>query len=171
MTIGKAFILMGVSSTGKTSIGTAVAHRLGLKFIDGDDLHPRANILKMAQGQPLNDDDRQPWLARINDAVFSLTQKNEQGIIVCSALKKRYRDQIRANNPPITFLFLHGEFELILQRMRQRQGHFMKAAMLKSQFETLELPQADEPDVHFIEIDAPFEQVVERCISAIQATG
>ncbi|MBF0785510.1 gluconokinase [Muribacter muris] len=171
MIIGKAFIVMGVSGTGKTSIGTAVAQHLGLKFIDGDDLHPRANIVKMAQGQPLNDDDRQPWLARINDAVFSLTQKNEQGIIVCSALKKVYRDQIRAANPPIKFLFLHGEFELILQRIAQRQGHFMKAAMLKSQFDTLELPQLDEQDVCFIDIDAPFEQVVTRCIEVIQATG
>lgn len=88
MSQGKAFILMGVSSTGKTSVGTAIAQKLGLKLIDGDDLHPRANILKMANGTPLNDDDRRPWLERINDAAFSLEQKSEKGIIVCSALKK-----------------------------------------------------------------------------------
>lgn len=165
---GQVFILMGVSSTGKSSIGTAVAEQLNLKLIDGDDLHPRANILKMAQGMPLNDEDRMPWLERINDAVFSLSQKNEQGIIICSALKKRYRDRIRHGNQTVYFLFLHGSFELVLERMRQRQGHFMKAEMLKSQFETLEVPQPDESGVIFIDIDTTFEQVVERCVQAIK---
>lgn len=164
---GNVFILMGVSSTGKSSIGKAVADQLKLKFIDGDDLHPRANILKMAQGMPLDDNDRIPWLERINDAVFSLTQKNEQGIIICSALKKAYRDRIRQGNQNVYFVFLHGEFEVVLDRMRQRQGHFMKAEMLKSQFETLEIPQSDENGVIFIDIDAPFEQVVARCIQGI----
>lgn len=168
MSNGKAFILMGVSSTGKTSVGTAVAERLHLKLIDGDDLHPRANILKMGQGIPLNDQDREPWLERINDAAFSLIQKNEQGIIVCSALKKAYRDKIRQGNNHLHFLFLHGEFELVLERMKKRQGHYMKADMLKSQFDTLEVPQADESDVIFIDIDASFEEVVERCVQALQ---
>lgn len=168
MAKGKAFILMGVSSTGKTSVGTAVAERLNLKLIDGDDLHPRANILKMAQGIPLNDDDRQPWLERINDAAFSLSQKNERGIIICSALKKKYRDKIREKNDRLSFLFLHGDFELVLSRMQQRQGHYMKAEMLKSQFATLEIPQADEDDVLPIDIEGEFDEVVERCVQALQ---
>ncbi|MEG9488102.1 gluconokinase [Mannheimia indoligenes] len=168
MSQGKAFILMGVSSTGKTSVGTAVAQKLGLKLIDGDDLHPRANIVKMASGTPLNDDDRRPWLERINDAAFSLEQKSEKGIIVCSALKKKYRDQIRAGNADVKFLFLNGSFELVLERMKQRKGHFMKPEMLQSQFNTLEIPQADEPDVLFIDIDGSFEEVVERCVEAIK---
>lgn len=167
MANGKVFILMGVSSTGKTTIGTALAEQFGMKLIDGDDLHPRANILKMASGLPLNDDDRRPWLERINDAAFSLEQKSENGIIVCSALKKAYRDQIRQGNQQLTFLFLHGSFELIQQRMAQRKGHFMKTAMLQSQFDTLEIPQADESDVIFIDIDSSFEQVVARCAAAI----
>lgn len=167
MSTGKAFILMGVSSTGKTSVGTAVAQRLNMKLIDGDDLHPRANIVKMAQGTPLNDDDRAPWLERINDAAFSLCQKNERGIIVCSALKKKYRDKIRENNDRLYFLFLHGEFDLVLERMKQRKGHYMKAEMLKSQLATLEIPQAEEDDVIFIDINAPFEEVVERCVRAL----
>lgn len=167
MTKGKVFILMGVSSTGKTTIGTALAEQFGMKLIDGDDLHPRANILKMASGLPLNDDDRRPWLERINDAAFSLEQKSENGIIVCSALKKAYRDQIRQGNQQLTFLFLHGSFELIQQRMAQRKGHFMKTAMLQSQFDTLEIPQADENDVIFIDIDGTFEQVVARCAEAV----
>lgn len=168
MSQGKAFILMGVSSTGKTSVGTAVAQKLGLKLIDGDDLHPRANIIKMGSGQPLNDDDRYPWLERINDAAFSLEQKSERGIIVCSALKKKYRDQIREGNTDVKFLFLHGSFELVLERMQQRKGHFMKPEMLQSQFNTLEIPQSDEPDVIFIDIDGSFEEVVERCVEAVK---
>ncbi|QLB18159.1 gluconokinase [Mannheimia granulomatis] len=168
MSQGKAFILMGVSSTGKTTIGTAVAQKLGMKLIDGDDLHPRANIIKMGSGIPLNDDDRKPWLERINDAAFSLEQKSEKGIIVCSALKKKYRDQIRQGNANVSFIFLHGSFELVLERMKQRQGHFMKAEMLQSQFNTLEIPEAGEPDVIFIDIDGSFDEVVERCIQAVE---
>lgn len=168
MRTGKSFIFMGVSSTGKTSVGTEVARRLGIKIIDGDDLHPRTNILKMAQGQPLNDQDRAPWLERINDATFSLEQKSEVGIIVCSALKKKYRDQIRHGNDQVKFVFLHGSFDLILERMQQRQGHFMKMDMLKSQFATLEVPQADETDVIAIDISGSFEEVVDRCVTALQ---
>jgi carbohydrate kinase, thermoresistant glucokinase family len=168
MAVGKSFILMGVSSTGKTSVGTEVAHRLGIKLIDGDDLHPRANIIKMGEGHPLNDEDRAPWLERIRDAAFSLEHKSEVGIIVCSALKKKYRDQIRDGNSNVRFLFLHGSYDVILERMRQRKGHYMKESMLKSQFETLEVPGADEPDVIPIDINASFDEVVERCIQALQ---
>ena len=85
---GQCIILMGVSGTGKSTVGQALAHALGAKFIDGDDLHPRNNIVKMATSQPLNDEDRQPWLTRIADVIFSLEQKNESGVLVCSALKK-----------------------------------------------------------------------------------
>ena len=166
--VGKSFILMGVSSTGKTSVGTEVAYRLGIKLIDGDDLHPRANILKMRSGQPLNDDDRAPWLERIRDAAFSLEQKSEIGIIVCSALKKKYRDLIREGNDNVKFIFLHGDFELVLARMKQRKGHYMKVDMLKSQFDTLELPQLDESDVLPVDIDGTFEEVVERTIKTIK---
>ncbi|EEX49636.1 thermosensitive gluconokinase [Pasteurella multocida] len=165
---GKSFILMGVSSTGKTTVGTAVAQRLGIKLIDGDDLHPRANIVKMSQGNPLNDEDRMPWLERIRDAAFSLEQKSEVGIIVCSALKKQYRDMIRDGND-VTFIFLQGPFELVLERMKQRKGHYMKVEMLKSQFDTLEVPQSDEKDVIPISIEGSFDEVVERCVDALKA--
>lgn len=167
MSKGKSFILMGVSSTGKTSVGTEVAHRLGIKLIDGDDLHPRANIIKMGWGQPLNDEDRAPWLERIRDAAFSLEQKSEVGIIVCSALKKKYRDLIREGNENVKFIFLHGDFELVLTRMKQRKGHYMKADMLKSQFDTLEVPQYDEKDVISIDINDSFDNVVAHCIESI----
>lgn len=165
---GQSFIFMGVSGTGKTTVGQEVARRLDIKLIDGDDLHPKANILKMSNGHPLNDDDRYPWLERINDAAFSIEHKNEAGIIICSALKKKYRDQIRQGNHHIKFIFLHGSFELILERMQQRKGHFMKAEMLKSQFATLEEPKADETDVIYIDISNSFDNVVNACIEAIQ---
>ena len=163
---GSSVVVMGVCASGKTTIGEHLAKKLGRKFIDGDDLHPRANIQKMASGQPLNDDDRKPWLERIRDAAYSLESKNEHGIIVCSALKKIYRDQIREGNENVTFLFLDGSKDLILERMRARQGHFMKENMVNSQFETLERPE-DEPRTIFVSIDATIEDVVSSAAELI----
>ncbi|AUW03413.1 gluconokinase [Vibrio campbellii] len=163
---GSSVVVMGVCASGKTTIGEHLAKKLGRKFIDGDDLHPRANIQKMASGQPLNDDDRKPWLERIRDAAYSLESKNEHGIIVCSALKKIYRDQIREGNENVTFLFLDGSKELILERMRARQGHFMKENMVNSQFETLERPE-DEPRTIFVSIDATIEDIVSNAAELI----
>ncbi len=163
---GSSVVVMGVCASGKTTIGEHLAKKLGRKFIDGDDLHPRANIQKMAAGQPLNDDDRKPWLERIRDAAYSLESKNEHGIIVCSALKKIYRDQIREGNENVTFLFLDGSKELILERMRARQGHFMKENMVNSQFEALERPE-DEPRTIFVSIDATIEDVVSNAAELI----
>ncbi|EKO3871173.1 gluconokinase [Vibrio harveyi] len=163
---GSSVVVMGVCASGKTTIGEHLAKKLGRKFIDGDDLHPRANIQKMASGQPLNDDDRKPWLERIRDAAYSLESKNEHGIIVCSALKKIYRDQIREGNENVTFLFLDGSKELILERMRARQGHFMKENMVNSQFEALERPE-NEPRTIFVSIDATIEDVVSNAVGLI----
>ncbi|KXF83437.1 gluconokinase [Enterovibrio coralii] len=164
---GSSVIVMGVCASGKSTIGENIAKQMNRKFIDGDDLHPRANIQKMSSGQPLNDDDRMPWLERIRDAAFSLESKNEHGVIVCSALKKKYRDQIREGNENVTFLFLDGSKELILERMRARSGHFMKENMVNSQFETLERP-VDEPNTLMISIDGTLEEVIQRSVSALQ---
>lgn len=161
---GRIFIIMGVSSTGKSSVGQALAKKMNVKFIDGDDLHPKANILKMAAGEPLNDNDRAPWLERIRDAAFSIEKKNEVAVIVCSALKQKYRQQICDGNVGITFLHLYGEFALVKKRMRDRRGHFMPIELLKSQFDTLEMP--DENNVITIDIDQPFADVVESCFKA-----
>ena len=163
---GNSIIVMGVCASGKTTIGEKIAQRLGAKFIDGDDLHPKANILKMSRGEPLNDDDRKPWLERIRDAAFSLESKNEQGIIVCSALKKSYRDQIRDGNNNVTFLFLDGSFDLIMNRMAARKGHFMKSNMVESQFNTLERPD-NENQVAVVDIDADIDDVVSNSIIAL----
>ncbi|HEY5714780.1 MAG TPA: gluconokinase [Psychromonas sp.] len=165
---GAVFIVMGVASSGKSSVGQALANALKIKFIDGDDLHPKANILKMASGQHLNDEDRIPWLERIRDAVFSVEKKNENAIIVCSALKRKYRQLICEGNSHVTFLLLHGSFELVLKRMQERKGHFMPVSLLKSQFDALEMPQQDETNVIKIDIDGSFEDVVARCLEAIQ---
>lgn len=163
---GSSVIVMGVSASGKSTVGEQLAKRLGRKFIDGDDLHPRANILKMASGEPLTDDDRGPWLERVRDAAFSLESKNEHGVIVCSALKKTYRDQIRQGNNHVTFVFLDGSMALILDRIQQRQGHFMKENMVMSQFDILERPD-DELDVIVVSIDDTIEHVVTRAAEAI----
>ncbi|MGL5006435.1 MAG: gluconokinase [Plesiomonas sp.] len=164
---GRSIIVMGVSGCGKSSVGSALANALNAKFIDGDDLHPKANILKMSAGNPLNDDDRAPWLERIRDAAFSLEKKNETGIIVCSALKRKYRDMIREGNENVTFIFLDGTFELIFERLSKRVGHFQKEGMLQSQFDTLESPLlTDETGILRVDIDAEFDQVVERAVIA-----
>ncbi|CED61083.1 gluconokinase [Moritella viscosa] len=166
--IGRSIIIMGVSGSGKSTIGLKIAQQLGAKFIDGDDLHPKVNILKMAAGQPLNDIDRTPWLERVRDACFSIEQKNETGVIVCSALRKDYRDQIRDGNKAVTFIYLDGSFDLILTRLKARAGHFFIGdSMLKSQFNTLELPLKDEKCVLSVPIDGTIDDVVSLSITAL----
>lgn len=166
---GRSIIVMGVSGSGKTTVGEAVARRIHAKFIDGDDLHPRANIQKMGSGHPLNDEDRMPWLERLSDAAYSLHHKNETGIIVCSALKRRYRDRLRDGNPEMVFLYLKGSFEVIMERLKARSGHFMPTDLLKSQFEALEEPGAEEPDVICVDIDTDIDEVVQRCVLALES--
>nr|WP_113866591.1 gluconokinase [Brenneria salicis]NMN92694.1 gluconate kinase (SKI family) [Brenneria salicis ATCC 15712 = DSM 30166]RBP62468.1 gluconate kinase (SKI family) [Brenneria salicis ATCC 15712 = DSM 30166]RLM30604.1 gluconate kinase [Brenneria salicis ATCC 15712 = DSM 30166] len=168
---GQSIIIMGVSGCGKSSVGAAIAHALGAKFIDGDDLHPRANIQKMASGHPLDDNDRAPWLERLSDAAYSLRHKNEVGLIVCSALKRRYRDRLREDNPEMLFLYMKGSFEVIMERLKARAGHFMPTDLLKSQFEALEEPAADEADVVPIDISGSFDEVVAQGVSALRNAG
>ncbi|MCH5049082.1 gluconokinase [Pectobacterium aquaticum] len=168
---GRSIILMGVSGSGKSSVGAELGRAIQAKFIDGDDLHPRANIQKMASGTPLNDDDRTPWLERLSDVAYSLAHKNETGIIVCSALKKRYRDRLREGNEKMVFIYLKGSFELVLERHKARAGHFMPTELLKSQFDALEEPGSDEPDVLKVDIDGTREDVVQRCVDALRAAG
>lgn len=164
---GESYILMGVSGSGKSLIGNKAAARLGAKFIDGDDLHPAKNIDKMSASIPLTDEDRLPWLARLNDASYSLYKKNETGLIVCSALKKRYRDLLRQGSPNVHFLWLDGDYDTILGRMAKREGHFMPVELLNSQFSALERPGADEQDVARIDISHDIDNVVEQCVQAV----
>ncbi|MEV8212399.1 gluconokinase [Leifsonia sp. NPDC077715] len=135
-------VVMGVSGSGKTTVGERVAARLGVPFVDGDALHPPANVAKMASGTPLDDDDRAPWLRAIGE---TLAGTAPEGVVVaCSALKRSYRDLIRAEAPGAVFAELDGTREVLAARMAARPGHFMPVALLDSQLATLEPLQADE---------------------------
>jgi gluconokinase len=133
----------------------------------GDFLHPRANIDKMASGQPLNDDDRAPWLGALNTAAYAMQRTQRISVIVCSSLKKTYRDILREGNPHLSFIYLSGTFEVIESRLKARQGHFQKPKMLGSQFSTLEVPGTDEPDVVHVDIDQSLEDVVAAALRLI----
>lgn len=159
------FIIMGVSSTGKSTVGEMFAQEIRAKFIDGDDLHPKANVLKMSRGEALNDQDRFPWLERIRDAAFSMERKNECGVIVCSALKKCYRDKIREGNQNVIFLHLHADKEIIAQRMQNREGHFMPLSLLDDQFATMQMPTLDEAKTHQLDVSKELYDVVSECVT------
>lgn len=138
---------MGVSGSGKSTVGAALARRLGVPFADADDFHPQANVAKMAAGEPLTDDDRFPWL----DAVGRwLARAADGGVTSCSALKRSYRDQLRSRCPRIEFVHLTGSPELIARRQADRPGHFMPPTLLQSQSDAL---QPLEPDERGMTID------------------
>ncbi|WP_431121562.1 gluconokinase [Flagellimonas flava] len=133
-------IVMGVSGTGKSTIGTMLSKQLGIPFFDGDDYHPEANVKKMSAGQPLNDHDRQGWLIRLNE--LAKEHQKTGAVIACSALKQSYRDLLgQGMNEKLAFVFLEGSFELIKSRLENRKGHFMTSTLLQSQFDTLEPPE------------------------------
>ncbi|MCS3407493.1 gluconokinase, GntK/IdnK-type [Serratia sp. AKBS12] len=155
---------MGVSGSGKSAVARRLAAQLDIPYLDGDFLHPRSNVDKMAAGQALNDTDREPWLEALNTAGYSMLRTNPQSLIICSALKKRYRDILRAGNPGIRFLFLNGSYEVIEKRLKQRKGHYFRSSMLTSQFETLELPHSNESDIITINIDRSLDEVISDCI-------
>ena len=155
---------MGVSGCGKTTVGDRLAARLGATFVDGDDLHPQANVDKMAAGTPLNDEDRAPWLVRVGE-----TLAGTEGVclIGCSALKRIYRDTIRAAaGEPVMFLHLSGSREVLEARMAARERHFMPLSLLDSQIATLEPPGADELHVT-VDIDQPVEAIVSELAARI----
>ena len=137
-------VVMGVSGSGKSTVGSALAQRLRVPFADADTLHPPANVAKMSAGEPLNDDDRYPWREKVGEW---LADHRAGGVVSCSALKRKYRDQLRAHCPRVEFLYLSGSPELISSRLATRSGHFMPAALLRSQFESLEPLGADEAGV------------------------
>lgn len=136
-------VLMGVSGSGKTTIGTLLAERADATFADADDFHPAANKAKMAAGQPLNDDDRQPWLEELNRLLLGWFRTGKSGILACSALKARYRDTLAAGMPAgvVSFVLLDGSRELIAERLAARHHEFMTPKLLDSQFATLETPK------------------------------
>lgn len=137
----RAIVVIGVSGSGKSTIGAALARRLNVPFQDADHLHPPANIAKMAAGEPLTDDDRYPWLDKVGEWLAA----HPSGVMSCSALKRAYRDRLRRHSPSAYFLHLRGRPDVIAARLAARSGHFMPATLLQSQFDTLEPLGADEP--------------------------
>ena len=155
-------VVMGVSGSGKSTVGAALAQRLRVPFADADDFHPPANVVKMTAGHPLDDDDRLPWLESIGEW---LELHSDGGVMSCSALKRKYRDQLRRHCAEIDFLHLAGTVETIGRRQASRPGHFMPATLLASQFETLE---PLEPDEHGIAIDV--DQSIDLIIESYLGT-
>lgn len=140
-------ILMGVSGSGKSTVGATLAARLGWPFHDGDSFHPPANVAKMKSGSPLNDDDRRPWLLAIQDFIRTENAAGRNAVIACSALKSSYRALLLHGDPQVRFAHLHGTRDLIASRLLERKGHFMPPTLLDSQLATLEssddIPQFD----------------------------
>jgi gluconokinase len=136
-------IVFGVSGAGKTTVGESLARELGWPFLEADGLHSQANIQKMQRGVPLMDEDRWPWLERLREQIEHSLAAGENAVVACSALKRKYRDCLRVN-PDVKFVFLRGDYALIEKQLRHRRGHFMNAALLRSQFDDLEEPQPDE---------------------------
>lgn len=156
--IERRIVLMGVAGSGKSTVGAALAERIGATYLDGDLLHPARNVAKMSRSEPLNDADRMPWLTVVGRRLASA-----EGILIvgCSALKRRYRDHIRAEaKSPVTFVHLSGSRELIASRLAARTGHFMPASLLDSQFEALE-PVTTEENAIVIDIDRRLECLVD----------
>ena len=140
---------MGVSGCGKSTIGAALAQALGLDFIEGDALHPPRNVALMAAGTALNDADRAGWLGIIADRLAQAHTTGQGLVVSCSALKRRYRDQLRAHCPGLQLLHLRGSRDQLMERLQARSGHYMPASLLDSQLNTLELPAADEHALSF----------------------
>lgn len=157
---------MGVSGSGKTVIGKALAPQLNAEFIDGDNLHSQRNVDKMAAGIPLTDEDRLDWLNLIAKVGHDHAAHGTTCIIACSALKKKYRDNLRSNNPSMKFIYLKGSYDLIYSRISKRSHQYMPASLLNSQFDTLEEPQNDEHDVFVVSIDQEISGIVNDVVNA-----
>jgi len=158
------FIVMGVSGCGKTSVGKALADSLGWDFYDADDFHPPENVAKMASGTPLDDSDRAPWLVALHDMISSSLKADKPGVLACSALKERYRQQLMDGNEGVQIVYLKGSYDLIWSRMEKRTDHYMKPHMLKSQFETLEEPS----NARTIDISMSLDEIVQEILKHTQ---
>ncbi|UFU06752.1 gluconokinase [Ruania halotolerans] len=159
-------VVMGVSGNGKSTIGAALADRLGAVFLEGDEFHPQANVAKMSAGIPLTDDDRWPWLDILAAEIARRDEAGERTVLACSALRRAYRDRLRARVPDLFFIHPSADYDTIHARMQARE-HFMPPALLRSQFDTLEPLGADEAgDV--VDATAPPSMVIAEAIAAVE---
>lgn len=165
-----AIVVMGVSGCGKSTVGALLAERLGWPFEDGDSFHPPANVEKMRAGTPLTDEDRWPWLEAIAARIASARDGGQGVVVACSALKRSYRDALRAGHADIRFLHLTGEPALIMARQAARQGHYMPASLVASQFATLEPPDT-EADVIDLDVDPEPPVIVQKALAALRRRG
>ena len=163
-------VIMGVSGSGKTTIGRALARRLRWLFQEGDALHPSENVAKMRAGHPLDDEDRAPWLAAIAARIDDWRMRHEDGVITCSALKRRYREVITGDRPDVRLVYLAGSRALIAERLAARRGHFMPAGLLDSQFLALEPPMPEEHAI-VVSVDAPIVDIVARIAASLVPAG
>ena len=160
----KIYFIMGVSGCGKSTIGNLLSDELKIPFYDGDDYHSETNVKKMASGQPLTDDDRMDWLLSLNK--IALNRREKGAIIGCSALKESYRKILENNlEKDVSWIYLSGSFDEVMSRLNQRKGHFMPAALLKSQFETLEIPEY----AIQVSINQSARQIVKRILELIES--
>lgn len=157
---------MGVCGCGKSTIGERLAAELGATFLEGDSFHPPENVRRMSAGIPLSDADRAPWLARLADELAACNRTGKAAVLSCSALKKRYREQLAASGP-LTFVYLQGERSEIERRMSLRQNHFMVASLIESQFATLEEPGPDESCIR-ISILHPVDEIVRQVLTQLK---
>jgi gluconokinase len=156
-------VLMGVSGSGKTTVGTLLADRLGWRFYDGDQFHPQANIDKMAAGKPLTEADRVPWLAALHTAIDNLVASGESAVVACSALTLLDRQQLTRGERGVRLVYLHGDYDLIRRRLEARHGHFFHADLLASQFATLQEPT----DVFSVDVAATPAEIVDEIIKGL----
>jgi gluconokinase len=159
-----AVVVMGVSGCGKTSVGEALARRLGARFVDADDHHPPANVEKMRRGEPLDDTDRAPWLARLNAVLRHAVARGDPVVLACSALRRRYRDALADRLPGLRFVHLSGSYALIAERLARRSHAYMPPTLLRSQFEALEPPE----DAVVIGIDAPVDTIADAAARTLR---
>ena len=149
-------VVMGVSGSGKTTIGRALASELGADFLEGDKFHPPSNVAKMSRGEPLDDADRWPWLDRLAEELARARSSGRSVVLACSALKRSYRDRLRRGAPDLRLVYLKGDKALILERLRARKQHFMPPGLLDSQFKALEEPGSEETPI-VIDVTPPLE--------------
>lgn len=159
-------VVMGVSGTGKSTVGRALARGAGWPFVEGDDLHPPANIAKMEAGEPLTDEDRAPWLDEVNARAREHAAADRSCVLTCSALRRLYRDRLRDGVEQMFFVHLAGSFEVLEPRMQARERHFMPTGLLHSQFDTLEELEPDEDGVR-VDVAGSVEEVVAAAHAAI----
>jgi len=162
-----AVVVMGVSGAGKSTVGKLIAARLRCDFRDADSFHPAANIEKMSRGEPLTDADRWPWLNAIAAWIAERRAAGETGVVTCSALKRAYRDIVtNKQSADVRLVYLKGDFDLIAARLRARKGHFMPPELLRSQFDALQEPAADEHAIT-VSIDATPEEIAARVMKEL----